>query len=156
MRALESAGKNEALPTSAILSKASALSGEKIPYYSLYQALRTLVRRRQLAAHRRGRELVYRLAATPPKSTPAARPRGRPRTIRSSPTAPATSSAVRASTPASAGRRGTPATPVTTGAATLHKIAPGEIAFLHVGESHVEIATNIGGKLVLRKHPRPG
>ncbi len=48
-----------------------------------------------------------------------------------------------------------PSTPMTTGVAILHKIAPGEIALLHVGESHVETAANIDGKLVLKKHPRP-
>lgn len=35
------------------------------------------------------------------------------------------------------------------------KLAPGEAVILHVGETHVETATNVHGKVVLERHARP-
>jgi hypothetical protein len=148
LQALEQAGDGVAWPTSKILARASSLSGGKIPYYSIYQALRTLVRRHQLTVKRRGRERVYRLAV-PSSGAPAP----------SAPSAPARVPAVgpvrRAppSTPAPAEARSSPLAP--SPPAGLHKIAPGEIALLHVGDTHIETAANIDGKLVLKRHPRP-
>ncbi|MCI4348653.1 MAG: hypothetical protein L3J93_00310 [Thermoplasmata archaeon] len=133
LQALQSAGDGAAMPTSAIIARASKLSGSKIPYYSVYQALRTLVRNRRLAAQRKGRELVYRLVT----SAKVGRPRG-PSRVAVITKAPVV---VRES--------------VSLTATGLHKIAPGEIALLHVSESHVETAANIDGKLVLKRHPRP-
>lgn len=36
-----------------------------------------------------------------------------------------------------------------------HKLAVGEALVLHVGETHVETATNVHGKIVLERHRRP-
>ena len=143
LKALESAGTGASLSTSQILAKAATLSGSKIPYYSISQALRTLVRRRKLAVKRNGRELVYRLSEGGP--APAAR-----RTRKSAPRATATVPAPAA--PAPPMGEVSLALPMPS---VLHKIAPGEIALLHVSETHVEAATNIDGKLVLKRHPRP-
>jgi hypothetical protein len=121
------------LATSDIQSRAAQLSGEKIPYYSIYQGLRTLVRRRELSAQRRGRELYYRSAsAAPAAPTPAE-------------VAPVPAATASASVPALAAA----------GPAPMHTLAPGEITLLHVGESHVETASNVHGKLVLERHRRP-
>ena len=143
VQALESAPKGGPLSTAQILSKASALSGQKIPYYSIYQALRTLLKRRRVSSARKGRELVYRLT-TGPGAAPAA---ARPRSVRRAAPAPAAVPKPAPATPA-------PSSPATS-LPSLHKIAPGEIALLHVGEAHVETAANIDGKLVLKRHPSP-
>jgi hypothetical protein len=141
LKALESATGGVPLSTSQILSKASALSGNKIPYYSISQALRTLVRRRKLVVKRNGRELMYRLATAAPVAVPRRAKRTAPKVAPASeaPT-PAVSSEVALALPMPA---------------VLHKIAPGEIALLHVSETHVEAATNVDGKLVLKRHARP-
>ena len=143
LRALESSGGG--LPTSSILSKASALRGSKIPYYSIYQALRTLVRRRQVSAQRKGRELIYRLASKGPGASAPSSAGRRLRGRAAKPRIPAPSAPAMTPGPA----------PASAMPAGMHKIAPGEIALLHVGETHVEAAANIGGKLVLKRHPRP-
>jgi hypothetical protein len=138
LRALNTTGKGEAMTTAEILKKASALSGNDIPYYSIYQSLRTLVRRRQLSARRKGREMVFQLGSP----TPVARVARRTKTL-PMPTTPSFPSGVPVVTEA-------PTTP-----ANPHNIAPGEIALIQVGPTHIETATNVEGRLVLRKHPRP-
>ncbi|MHB8352566.1 MAG: hypothetical protein ACYDFT_07780 [Thermoplasmata archaeon] len=143
LHAFESVEGEAALSYSEILTKASSLSGSEIPGYSVYQALRTLVRRGQLKARGSGRKRVYRVTPTRPTAPPGQAPKdsrlGSKKTARSDAPAP-----VEPSTPWA------PASP-----AGMHKIAPGEIALLHVGETHVETATNIDGRLVLKRHERP-
>ncbi|HTT25538.1 MAG TPA: hypothetical protein VMH90_01060 [Thermoplasmata archaeon] len=139
LQVLQSAGSGVSVPTSVIVSKASALGGAKIPYHSIYGALRTLVRRGRLTVRRKGRERVYRLAGPVPAVAP---PRRRRRAAAAAAPAPA----------APAPKPSAPAIPLPPG---LHKIAPGEIALLHVGATHVETAANIEGQLVLKRHPRP-
>ena len=124
------------LRTSQILSKVSSLSGAKIPAYSVYQALRTLVKKRQLSSSRQGRELTFTQAGGP--SSAPARPAP---AVDTSPTSMV-----------DAGAKSTAAS----GALVLpHTLAPGEISILHVSDGHVEAATNVHGKLVLERHRRP-
>ena len=58
--ALEKAGPSGLL-TSQVMKQASALAGSKIPAFSIYSALRTLKRRKQVTARRHGREFVFKL-----------------------------------------------------------------------------------------------
>jgi len=111
--------------------KVASLTGTKIPAYSIYQALRTLVKRRVVAATRMGRQFSYRLIGTPATS----------KTARAEPA------------PASSGR--TTSLMVPPLALLPHKLAPGEVTILHIGESHIETATNEHGKIVLERHARP-
>ncbi|MCI4321083.1 MAG: hypothetical protein L3K18_01390 [Thermoplasmata archaeon] len=111
--------------------KVASLSGTKIPAYSIYQALRTLVKRRVAAATRVGRQFSYRLTGSPAPD----------RSARSDP-APAASSRVTSLM-------------VPPLALLPHKLAPGEVTILHIGETHIETATNEHGKLVLERHARP-
>ncbi len=139
LNAVESSGAGAALPTSEIAAKATALSGTKLPFYSIYQALRTLVRQKALSVRRQGRERIYRLSGSAPAASEPAAPRaGRPRAARTS------------AAPAPKAAPGPSLSPN-----VLHTIAPGEIALLHVSETHVETAANVEGKLVLKRHPRP-
>jgi len=144
LQALKEAGVGTPMSTSAVLAKASALSGEKIPYYSINQALKTLLRRKQLTAQRKGHELVYRLLA-PTKASLVPSPPESP--ISPEPSSPPLVHGVPGGSEVIA--------PAVLSAPLLHKIGPGEIALLHVGETHVETAANIEGQLVLKKHPRP-
>lgn len=127
-KVLATAGGQSGLTTSAIHSRAEQLSGAKLPSYSVYQALRTLVRRKAVSATRQGRELSYRLVggATALPTEPVSKP-------------------------------SEPERMVPVGAATLvmHKMAPGEITVVHVSETHIETASNVEGKLLLERHPRP-
>lgn len=146
LKALEPTVDGAAMRTSELMRRASQLSGTKLPGYSVYQALRTLIKNKAVAARREGRELTYRLtsatrrrtsapAATPP--APAVAPTPRP-PVTPAPPAPSA-----------------PVTPTVPTAAPVHTLAPGEVAILHIGESHVESATNVHGQLVLAKHKRP-
>ncbi|MCI4316978.1 MAG: hypothetical protein L3J96_00430 [Thermoplasmata archaeon] len=116
------------MPTSAVHRRVSTLSGSKIPKQSVYQALRTLLKRKQVTARRLGRELTYRLvtraSAGPPRPTPL-----------------------------TSGDR-----EVAGGAKELravHTLAVGEVALIEIGTTHVETATNVHGRLVLERHRRP-
>lgn len=124
--------------TSELMERASQLSGSKLPGYSVYQALRTLVKNEVVAARREGRELTYRLTASRSRRapTPPPEPASPPATM----PAPSTPTVV---APAAAAH---PA---------VHTLAPGEVAILHIGETHIETASNEHGQLVLAKQKRP-
>ena len=109
--------------------KVTSLSGKRIPAYSVYQALRTLVKRRVISATRRGRQFSYRLTSPKPEMAPP---------LSTSPTSTKSTSLM-----------------VPPLALLPHKLAPGEVTILQIGETHVESATNEHGKLVLQRHPRP-
>lgn len=130
LKALQSSEKATGMLTSEIKSKVARLRGAKIPDYSIYQALRTLVKRKAVSVQRKGRELVFALS-------------GGEKSARAS---------------ASAARPTVPAGAMASPSPTLdlpHKIAPGEVSILHVSETHVETATNEHGKIVLERHRRP-
>lgn len=141
LKALESTKDGASMRTSELMHRASQLSGSKIPGYSVYQALRTLVKNEVVAARREGREFTYRLSAA----------RKRPSTTASAPApSPAPTPAPVTPSPAVAPVAATPST-----AAPVHTLAPGEVAILHIGETHIESATNQHGQLVLARHKRP-
>lgn len=151
IKALESADASVQMKTSEIQARASKLAGEDLPGYSVYQALRTLVRREVVAVKREGRELTYQLKERMPAK------RGRPSAA--SGMAPAASAPPAGAPIVAAAAPPAPAPPApavtTTALALVDTLSPGEIAILHIGETHVEAATNLHGKLVLEKHKRP-
>jgi hypothetical protein len=107
------------------------LSGSRIPSYSVYQALRTLVKKKQVISARHGRELTFTLAsATTRRSVPAA-----------TPVVSAEAVAVPAASAASPWE-------------LPHKLAPGEASIIHVGETHLETVSNVHGKIVVERHRR--
>ena len=132
MKALESGARTQSMLTSEIQDRANRLSGTKIPPYSVYQALRTLVKRKIVKSSRKGREYTFRLTSGETEPMP---------------TAPE----VEAPMPPA------PELPVSDAPSpTVHTtLVPGEVAILHVGESHIETATNEHGKIVLERHKRP-
>ena len=68
--------------------------------------------------------------------------------------APATQSAAR--TPPKKVRPGRPPSkPDAEAGRELHKLAMGDIVILKIGDTFVEVATNLNGRLVLERHPRP-
>lgn len=151
VKALESADASVRMKTSEIQAKASKLAGEALPGYSVYQALRTLVKREVVAVKREGRELTYQLKERMPSK------RGRPA---AAPAVAAPASPPAAAPPmVAAAAPALPAPPApaatTTALALVDTLSPGEIAILHVGETHIEAATNVHGKLVVEKHKRP-
>ncbi|MDG6913571.1 MAG: hypothetical protein JRN35_10915 [Nitrososphaerota archaeon] len=135
----EAGGKK--LSTATLVEGVRRLSGSKIPEPTIRASLRTLLRQKVLQARRAGREKVYSLvpasSASPPKAvtptvseTPVSQPipviEPRPYPVPTLPTS-----------------------------ALPHKLAVGEALVLHVSETHVETATNVHGKVVLERHPRP-
>ena len=112
------------------------MGGAKIPSYSVYQALRTLVKRRKLTSSRHGRELTFSPAGS---SGGAARAPQARMDVEPMP---------KVAAPAEV-------TVPTTDFSLPHKLAPGEVSILHIGDEHVEAATNLHGKLVIEKHRRP-
>ena len=140
LKTFDEAGSKK-LSTASLMEEVRRLSGTKIPEPTIRASLRTLLRQKVLQARRAGREKVYSLvpansaspsmAATPTVSeTPSPQP------------AP-----VIEPQPYPAPTPPTPALP--------HKLAVGEALVLHIGETHVETATNVHGKVVLERHPRP-
>jgi hypothetical protein len=137
LKAIASAGGAEPVRTAEIRKKVAQMSGKRIPDYSLYQSLRTLVRKKVLRARRVGREFSYQLVsgkqvARAPATQPAARVP--PSKVRPGRTLPK---------PDAEARR------------ELHKLAVGDIVILKIGDTFVEVATNLNGRLVLERHPRP-
>ncbi|MCI4368881.1 MAG: hypothetical protein L3K09_04885 [Thermoplasmata archaeon] len=141
MKAFQSEGAGTTWSTSDIRKRVAKLSGTKIPDQSLYGALRTLVRRRAVSSKRSGRELSFTLST-------AAKPARKPTATVAEP-APAPVM-IDSSTPVAMA----PTTALAT-ITSVQKLAPGEAAILHIGEAHVETATNVHGKVVLERHRRP-
>lgn len=117
------------LSTSEIVSKVRKSSGTPIPEQSFRQVLRTLVRRKVVQSRRVGREKTYRIINQAPMNAspvPTVGPKA-------------------------------PSVPMVLGTTNLppHKLAVGEVLVLHVGETHVETVSNVHGKVVLERHPRP-
>jgi hypothetical protein len=138
MKALEAGDSVRGMLTSEIQKRAEQLSGSSIPAYSTYQALRTLVKRKVVKATRRGREFSYRLlsaGSSEPSSSAMETPS-------MDPSAPSLAEGVAASAAPTSGP-------------TVHKLALGEVAIIHVTETHVETATNEHGKLLIERHKRP-
>ncbi len=136
LKAIESVGGAEPMRTAEIRRKVAQLSGKRIPDHSLYQALRTLVRQKRVRARRVGREVSYQLSANK-QAAPATRPAARVPPPKTRPARPLPKP------DAEAGRE-------------LHKLAMGDIVILKIGDTFVEVATNLNGRLVLERHPRPG
>jgi hypothetical protein len=130
--------------TSEIKASAASLSGSKVPDFSIYSALRTLKKRKQVSASRRGREFAFKLVSGAKA--------GQPKAEAAPPAAPAPAMKPLVSAYPSMELPAAPATPT---GQPLHKLAPGEAVILHIGEEHVETATNVHGKIVLERHSRP-
>jgi hypothetical protein len=139
LKALQSAGSGRGVPTSEIQSKVKTLSGSAIPSYSVYQALRTLTRRKIVSARRMGRELTFTLTSRTSAAREAAPRAATPAPMEAPPAMP---SPVEVSAPSAISQ-------------LPHKLAPGEISILHISEEHVESATNHHGQLVIERHKRP-
>ena len=137
----EGDGKGKKFSTATLLESVRRLSGTKIPEPTIRASLRTLLRQKVLQARRAGREKVYSLV---PASSP-------------SPSKPATPtmSEQPALLPAPVIEAQPYPVPTPPGTALPHKLAVGEVLVLHVGESHVETVSNVHGKVVLERHPRP-
>ncbi len=143
LKVLESADVPRPMRTSEIRQQVAKLSGRRIPDFSLYHALRTLVRRKAIRVRRVGREHTYQPSAGKPTAPAAPKgPRSRraiaPRVAKPSVTVAAPTRKADAET-----RR------------ELHKLAMGDIVILKIGDTFVEVATNLNGRLVLERHPRP-
>ncbi len=137
----EGEGKGKKLSTATLVESVRRLSGTKIPEPTIRASLRTLLRQNVLQARRVGREKVYSLATAGPAPRPKATT---PTAIK--PLAPQQTPAIEPQPyPA-------PTPPMS---ALPHKLAVGEVLVLHVGEAHVETVTNVHGKVVLERHPRP-
>jgi hypothetical protein len=161
LKALES-GKPDGMLTSEIMASAASLSGSKIPAFSIYSALRTLKKRKEVSVTRRGRELVFTLMTTakpepmaaavqPSAQTPAADSAAQsPTVVTPVPQSPSAAAPVLPTPGAS-----TPAPIASVAQPPLHKLVPGEALILHIGEEHVDTATNVHGKIVLERHKRP-
>ena len=135
----EAGGKK--LSTATLVESVRRLSGTKIPEPTIRASLRTLLRQKVLQARRAGREKVYSLVAASSASPPEV-------VTPTASEAPALPQApVIEPQPYPAPTSPTPALP--------HKLAVGEALVLHIGETHVETATNVHGKVVLERHPRP-
>jgi hypothetical protein len=126
------------------VERVSQIAGTAIPPFSVYSALRTLVKRKVLKAGRQGHEKSYSLAGTPDSSSATsfaastAPAMARPASIPEPTAMPALEAVAMPSAPA-----GMP-----------HKLAVGEALILHVGDEHVESVTNVHGRLVVERHPR--
>lgn len=131
LKALEGSDASKEVRGAEIRSRVAKLSGRKIPDYSIYQALRTLVRRKALTARRIGREYAYRVAST------SQRIASRARAAIPSPRSPAPPKSSEVSSPG------------------IHKLALGEIVVIEVDAGYVETATNLHGQLVIQRHRRP-
>lgn len=137
LKVLETSNGATVLPGSEVRKRVAKMSGAQIPDYSVYQALRTLIRQKRVRATRAGRELSYQLVGPASAGTRAA-PASSPGTA-----------------PGGARRGRPPAHADAQVRGELHKLSMGDIVILKIGDSFVEVATNLNGRLVLERHPRP-
>ncbi len=133
--------KDKKLSTATLVAGVRRLSGTKIPETTVRASLRTLLRQKVLQARRVGREKVYSpVAAATPTPPEVVTP---------------TVSETAAPQPAPVIEPQPYPAPTPPTLALPHKLAVGEVLVLHIGETHVETATNVHGKVVLERHPRP-
>lgn len=118
------------MPTSVVVKVTRELAEKRIPEESIRNSLRTLVRQKAIRARRSGREKTYKLVDEP---SPRSAELVVPETSRPSAIPSAADAAL----------------------SFPHKLAVGEVLVLFVGETHVETASNVHGKVVLERHPRP-
>jgi hypothetical protein len=161
LKALE-AGKPDGMLTSEIMASAASLSGSKIPAFSIYSALRTLKKRKEVSVTKRGRELVFQFVTTakPEPKAEAVQPGAQPpfadvAAQSPGPMTPAQQSPSAAAPVLQSPGAATPAPIASVAQPPLHKLVPGEALILHIGEEHVDTATNVHGKIVLERHKRP-
>ena len=140
LKTFDEAGSKK-LSTASLMEEVRRLSGTKIPEPTIRASLRRLLRQKVLQARRMGREKVYSLVS----AAPASPPKVATLTVGETPS-PQPALVIEAQPyPA-------PTPPV---AMLPHKLAVGEVLVLHVEESHVETVSNVHGKVVLERHPRP-
>jgi hypothetical protein len=131
------------LSTSKLAKRVAKASGKKFHPNSIYVALRILVKKGAVRAVRDGHAKAYQLSSSrdsPPSKSPRVRssaPRSAPSEIGPSAAQPAQVAEVVPEQP------------------TQHKLAVGELVILQVSETHLETATNVHGRIVVERHPRP-
>ena len=135
----EAGGKK--LSTATLVEGVRRLSGTKIPEPTIRASLRTLLGKKVLQARRVGRERIYSLVPTSSASSPKV--------------VTPTVSEPPAPRPVPVIEPQPYPMPTPQGAALPHRLAVGEALVLHISETHVETATNVHGKVVLERHPRP-
>ncbi|MGC2034292.1 MAG: hypothetical protein WA761_02465 [Thermoplasmata archaeon] len=140
MKELQEAPVSVSLSTAELTKRITRSKGKEYHKNSIYNALRSLVRRGELSETRRGHEKAYQLRKSGRFG------QGRP---------------PRAMTPPDMSERTTTnAIPLpqeqSDGIGMLpHKLALGEILVLSAKDGEVVTATNLHGRLVLERHPLP-
>jgi hypothetical protein len=132
------------LTTTALVERVSKAAGAPVPVFSVYSALRTLVKHKVLRATREGHEKSYALVGPPSAPTHEAP---------SFPILSGASTPAVADLPLALPPQASPPAP-SASTATPHKLAVGEALILHVTEEHVESVTNVHGHLVVERHSR--
>ncbi len=139
LKTLEGTANGPALGTMAIIKEVRKLAEKRIPEETVRSSLKTLVRQRLAKGRKHGHEKTYKLIASAPPEAGAPPVQGsRALATRGEPRAEITAAELAVIQPLGP-----------------HKLAVGEILLITVGETHVESASNVHGKLVLEKHPRP-
>lgn len=137
------------LKTSELVAKVQSASGEgsKIPGATIFQAARTLVKRKVLEAKRDGREFRFKLAA---KIAPSAGEPS-PASVHGASKSDAASAELMAGGVPSSSAVVVPAPAV--GSSPAHCLDPGQMLVLRHDEKEVVILTNVHGKAVIERHP---
>lgn len=160
LEALETTRNGPAIATSAIIKQVRRFAGKRIPEETIRSSLKTLVRQRIVKGRKNGNEKFYRLSAA--QGGPAAgeppRPQSQPLGVERVPLDELL--AKHENEPRHEVPWMDPRTEkfrnVIVGSATLpHKLAVGEVLVLAIEPTHVETATNVHGKVVVERHPRP-
>ena len=159
LRSLEPTKSGTAVSTPDLIAQVRKLSGKSIPEETIRASLRTLVKNGVVGGRKVGRQKVYRLARSGSTTAAPAQRHVRkraPRMVEHTGVIEEVSFPHEPELPSPE-----PASSVTVGAtapsqalSVPHKLAVGEALVLHVGETHVETATNVHGKIVLERHRR--
>ena len=139
LEALETTQKGPAIATSAIIKQVRKLAGKRLPEETIRSSLKTLVRQRVVKGRKSGNEKLYKLVPSGPAVQPT----------------PSIASETARASPSRSPPRSESAELAVVQSLLPHKLAVGEVLVLTIGETHVETATNVHGKVVLERHARP-
>lgn len=137
------------LKTSELISRVQSASGagSRIPGATIFQAARSLVKKKVLEAKRDGREFRFKMAAMlEPKSAPSPS-EGQ---VSSAPLEAAGLGPVPVSAALSEEVRSPASLPVTS---LPHRLDPGQMLVLKHDEKEIVTLTNVHGKAVIERHP---
>ncbi len=155
LAALETTRSGPAIATAAIIRQVRKLAGKRLPEETIRSSLKTLVRQRVVKGRKSGHEKVYKLATPNESGSEAPLPAAIFERRTSGSPIPRDEIDLAVHKGLLLGHLKAHAEEASFSPPIPPKLAVGDVLILHVGETHVETATNVHGRVVLERHARP-